>query len=205
MSHFDGKRRAFCVRAFYENSRSYVVVRRLFCSEYGVRQIREAPSANLIKIWIKRFEETGSTFKPHAKVVHAHVGPKTSCTSSSNIEKTKELLGKLEQAKIEALREQKLKMSALEPTPSPSQSRPPKQSELFLWSMKKKKKGHTSNYVWMDKDIQSCRQAFLSGLSTGLKNPQKGKRLIITHIGSDDGFLEGAEWIFEAKKNRRRG
>ncbi|RVE40724.1 hypothetical protein evm_014625 [Chilo suppressalis] len=84
MSHFDGKRRAFCVRAFYENSRSYVVVRRLFCSEYGVRQIREAPSANLIKIWIKRFEETGSTFKPHAKG-----RPRTSRTED-NIESVKQ-------------------------------------------------------------------------------------------------------------------
>lgn len=84
MSHFDGKRRAFCVRAFYENSRSYVVVRRLFCSEYGVRQIREAPSANLIKIWIKRFEETGSTSKPHAKG-----RPRTSRTED-NIESVKQ-------------------------------------------------------------------------------------------------------------------
>lgn len=67
MSHFDGKRRAFCVRAFYENSRSYIVTRRLYCSEYGLRQISEAPSANLIKIWVQRFEETGSTFKPQAK------------------------------------------------------------------------------------------------------------------------------------------
>ncbi|KAL4721218.1 hypothetical protein ACJJTC_019543 [Scirpophaga incertulas] len=84
MSHFDGKRRAFCVRAFYENSHSYLVVRRLFCSEYGVRQIREAPSANLIKIWIKRFEETGSTFKPHAKG-----RPRTSRTED-NIESVKQ-------------------------------------------------------------------------------------------------------------------
>lgn len=67
MSHFDGKRRAFCVRAFYKNSRSYIVTRRLYCSEYGLRQISEAPSGNLIKIWIQRFEETGSTFKPQAK------------------------------------------------------------------------------------------------------------------------------------------
>ncbi|XP_023937205.1 uncharacterized protein LOC112045306 isoform X2 [Bicyclus anynana] len=60
--------------------------------------------------------------------------------------------------------------------------------------------GHTSNYVWNDLDIKSSRQAFLNGLSTGLKNPQKGKRLIITHIGSSEGFLEGGQWIFEAKK-----
>ncbi|XP_048488380.1 uncharacterized protein LOC125491162 isoform X2 [Plutella xylostella] len=61
--------------------------------------------------------------------------------------------------------------------------------------------GHTCNYVWMDNDIKSSRQAFLGGLSSGLKNPQKGKRLIITHIGNEDGFLEGADWVFEAKKS----
>ncbi|GBP55395.1 hypothetical protein EVAR_45717_1 [Eumeta japonica] len=67
MSHFDGKHRAFCVRAFYENSRSYIVTRRLYCSEFGLRRISEASSTNLIKIWVKRFEETDSTFKPQAK------------------------------------------------------------------------------------------------------------------------------------------
>ncbi|CAH2085192.1 unnamed protein product [Euphydryas editha] len=61
--------------------------------------------------------------------------------------------------------------------------------------------GHTSNYVWNDLNITSSRQAFLNGLSTGLKNPHKGKRLIIAHIGSVDGFLKDAEWIFEAKKH----
>lgn len=61
--------------------------------------------------------------------------------------------------------------------------------------------GHTSNFVWNDLNVTSSRQAFLNGLSTGLKNPQKGKRLIIAHIGSVDGFLEDAEWIFEAKKH----
>lgn len=65
--------------------------------------------------------------------------------------------------------------------------------------------GHTTNYVWLDQDIESSRQAFLNGLSTGPKNPQKGKRLIITHIGSEDGFLEGGEWIFEAKKTDAEG
>lgn len=60
--------------------------------------------------------------------------------------------------------------------------------------------GRTSNYIWKDLSIESIRQAFLNGLSTGLKNPQKGKTLIITHIGSVDGFLEDGEWIFEAKK-----
>nr|CAH7764962.1 unnamed protein product [Callosobruchus chinensis] len=31
--------------------------------------------------------------------------------------------------------------------------------------------GHTQGKVWMDRSIKSSRQAFLGGLSTGLKNP----------------------------------
>lgn len=84
MCHFDGKRRAFCVRAFYENSRSYIATRRLFCSEYGLRRINEAPSANLIKIRVTRFKETCSMFKPKTKG-----RPRTSRTED-NIERVKQ-------------------------------------------------------------------------------------------------------------------
>lgn len=42
----------------------------------------------------------------------------------------------------------------------------------------------------------------MQGLSTGLKNPSgKGKRLIITHIGNENGFLEGGLWVFEGNKS----
>ncbi|CAH2086109.1 unnamed protein product [Euphydryas editha] len=37
------------------------------------------------------------------------------------------------------------------------------------------------------------------------ENPQKGKRLIVVHIGSEDSFLEGVDLIFEAKKTDREG
>lgn len=37
MNNFDGKRRAFSVRTFYENSRLYISTRRLYCSEYGLK------------------------------------------------------------------------------------------------------------------------------------------------------------------------
>lgn len=54
----------------------------------------------------------------------------------------------------------------------------------------------------MDKKVTSSRQAFLEGLTAGLKNPSgKGKRFIISHIGSEEGFLEEGLMIFEAKKN----
>ncbi|XP_046975500.1 uncharacterized protein LOC124541622 [Vanessa cardui] len=54
--------------------------------------------------------------------------------------------------------------------------------------------------MWVDNDIENSRRAYLSGLTTGLKNPVKGKRIIVAHIGSDDGFLDDSELIFEAKK-----
>lgn len=61
--------------------------------------------------------------------------------------------------------------------------------------------GHTKPKAWVDTTIKTKKQAFLSGLSTGLKNPSgKGKRLIITHIGSDSGFVEGGLLMFESRK-----
>lgn len=61
---------------------------------------------------------------------------------------------------------------------------------------------HTKKKCWMDETVTSSRQAFLAGLSTGLKNPSgKGKRLIICHIGSEDGFVPDGLWIFESKKS----
>lgn len=51
--------------------------------------------------------------------------------------------------------------------------------------------------------MKSHRNAFLKGLSTtGPKNSSgKGKRLIIVHIGSADGFADGGLLNFESKKN----
>ncbi|XP_026745933.1 uncharacterized protein LOC113507267 [Trichoplusia ni] len=61
--------------------------------------------------------------------------------------------------------------------------------------------GHTVNKTWVDKQVKSKKQAFLEGLSIGARNPtSKGKRLIITHIGNENGFVEGGENIFECKK-----
>nr|CAH7758097.1 unnamed protein product [Callosobruchus chinensis] len=61
--------------------------------------------------------------------------------------------------------------------------------------------GHTQQKVWMDSYVKSSRQAFMDGLSNGLKNPSgKGKRLIICHIGSVDGFVPDALWAFQSKK-----
>lgn len=60
--------------------------------------------------------------------------------------------------------------------------------------------GHTVKKMWQDKNIKSSRQAFLEGLSTGIKPPSgKGKRLIVTHIGSEDGFVEGGLLTFQSR------
>ncbi|XP_072949967.1 uncharacterized protein [Epargyreus clarus] len=61
--------------------------------------------------------------------------------------------------------------------------------------------GHTKSKIWQDLSIESARQAYQEGLSTGLKAPSgKGKRLIVVHIGNEDGFVENADLIFESKK-----
>ncbi|RVE40115.1 hypothetical protein evm_015235 [Chilo suppressalis] len=61
--------------------------------------------------------------------------------------------------------------------------------------------GHTTGKVWVDTTIESSKQAFSKGL-TGLKSRTgKGQRLIISHIGSDEGFVEAGLLIFESKKN----
>lgn len=60
--------------------------------------------------------------------------------------------------------------------------------------------GHTHNKVWIDGEIKNRKDAFLNGLSTGLKNPTgKGKRLIVSHFGNEDGFVENASLIFQSK------
>ncbi|XP_074035702.1 uncharacterized protein [Leptinotarsa decemlineata] len=59
--------------------------------------------------------------------------------------------------------------------------------------------GYIVKKMWQDKNITSSRQAFIEGLSTGIKVPSgKGKRLIIAHIGSEDGFLKEGLLSFES-------
>ncbi|XP_051167291.1 uncharacterized protein LOC127285359 [Leptopilina boulardi] len=62
--------------------------------------------------------------------------------------------------------------------------------------------GGVSSKVWEDTTVKSAKDAFLRGLSTGSSNPTgKGKRLIILHIGSKNGFVPDALLCFESKKN----
>ena len=61
--------------------------------------------------------------------------------------------------------------------------------------------GHTVSKVWKDTTILTPRQAFIQGLTTGLKDPTgKGNRIIVLHIGSEDGFVEDGLLCFESKK-----
>ncbi|KAJ8918507.1 hypothetical protein NQ315_015212 [Exocentrus adspersus] len=62
--------------------------------------------------------------------------------------------------------------------------------------------GHSKEKVWVDNSITSRLDAFIQGLSTGLKNPSgKGKRLIVLHAGSENGFVNDALLLFEGKKS----
>lgn len=61
MERFSGADRALCVREFYKNGDSATVARRKFCSIRGFRHLNDAPSIPLIRNWVKKFEETGTT------------------------------------------------------------------------------------------------------------------------------------------------
>ncbi|XP_025192835.1 uncharacterized protein LOC112592888, partial [Melanaphis sacchari] len=62
--------------------------------------------------------------------------------------------------------------------------------------------GDVTSRIWSDNTVQSSQDAFSQGLSTGAVNPTgKGKRLIVVHIGSEDGFVPGGLLCFESKKN----
>lgn len=60
---------------------------------------------------------------------------------------------------------------------------------------------HTTSKCWSDENIEDPEEAFLCGLTTGLENPTgKGGRLIVLHIGNEQGFVDGGALIFEASK-----
>ncbi|XP_026804113.1 uncharacterized protein LOC113547801 [Rhopalosiphum maidis] len=61
--------------------------------------------------------------------------------------------------------------------------------------------GDCTSKTWVDRTIKSPRDAFLQGLTTESQNPSgKDKRLIVLHIGSEDGFVPGGLLCFESKK-----
>jgi len=51
--------------------------------------------------------------------------------------------------------------------------------------------------LWVDKTVKSKHDVFNRGLTTGATNPTgKGQRLIILHIGSHNGFVDGVLLCF---------
>ncbi|XP_053995662.1 uncharacterized protein LOC128885590 [Hylaeus anthracinus] len=62
--------------------------------------------------------------------------------------------------------------------------------------------GDVKRKLWKDTSVSSERNAEERGLSTGIPDSvNKGKRLIVLHIGSADGFVPGGLLCFESKKN----
>lgn len=62
--------------------------------------------------------------------------------------------------------------------------------------------GHRRKIVWKDTTIKSARQAFIEGQTVGLKPASgKGQRLIITHAGSTEGWVNGSLDVFCGKKH----
>lgn len=55
----------------------------------------------------------------------------------------------------------------------------------------------------MDRTVTCSHDASMRGVTTGLKHPSgKGQGMIVTHIGSDDGFVERCLNVFCGNKNR---
>lgn len=62
--------------------------------------------------------------------------------------------------------------------------------------------GHRKKIVWKDTTIKSARQAFIEGQTVGLKpSSGKGKRLIITHAGSTNGWVSDCLDVFCGNKH----
>jgi len=62
--------------------------------------------------------------------------------------------------------------------------------------------GETQSRTWVDTTMKSSGEAFIEGKTTVQKEPsRKGKRLIVLHIGSTDGFVPGGLLCFESKTN----
>ncbi|KAK9888535.1 hypothetical protein WA026_000781 [Henosepilachna vigintioctopunctata] len=58
---YTGEQRSFCVRAYFENNRSLIRVRRMYRLHYRLRKIAETPSNATILAWIQTFNTTGNT------------------------------------------------------------------------------------------------------------------------------------------------
>jgi hypothetical protein len=65
--------------------------------------------------------------------------------------------------------------------------------------------GLAPSKILHDTSIKTAKEAFDKGLTTGMKRPNgKGKRIIMIHIGSDEGFVEDAELVWIGGKNGKK-
>lgn len=61
--------------------------------------------------------------------------------------------------------------------------------------------GQATSKIWRDTTIRTPKEAFLAGLTTGLKDPtHRGPRFVILHAGGKDGFVNNGKLVFLAKK-----
>lgn len=61
--------------------------------------------------------------------------------------------------------------------------------------------GHGLSTVWTDMTVASHNDAFVRGLTTGLKHLSvKGQRLIVMRTGSKDGIVGGCMDVFHGKR-----
>lgn len=71
-------------------------------------------------------------------------------------------------------------------------------TEKYLLDETRVNAGYNKSKIWVENSVSSSTQAFLDGLSSGLKHlSEKGNRLINCSIGSEDGFVSGGLWAFE--------
>jgi hypothetical protein len=60
--------------------------------------------------------------------------------------------------------------------------------------------GQTILKAWRDKIITTPKDAFLAGLTTGLKYPT-ARGFVTVHAGENNGFINVAKLVFLSKKN----
>lgn len=80
MSQWTGEQRAFAIEAFFKANDSCVIARRRFCSRYNIRRLRDAPSEDLIRSWVRRFRATSSAEN------NPRPGPSRTSRTNENIE-----------------------------------------------------------------------------------------------------------------------
>lgn len=83
MQRYTGEERSFCVREYYRNNNSGTIVRRNFRQHFGLHDLQQCPSLVLIRQWVRKFEETGSTLNKRVP------GRRRSARSAENIERVR--------------------------------------------------------------------------------------------------------------------